>query len=157
MGERKDVNDFLKKDFWGYMYDGGIHPGQLTGASFDLTPSGHSNINTTEKSYVETMNKAERAKYLALTILKAIKDCTNFKFHGKHRAILEAYYIENLNTYQTRVRVGMTEAEYKPAKKEALIEFIKRYDYLRKARQCPELPELFYPQKPKKHLKTTQK
>ena len=51
----------------------------------------------------------------------------------------------------------MTEAEYKPAKKEALIEFIKRYDYLRKARQCPELPELFYSQKPKKLPKTDQK
>lgn len=47
MGERKDVNDFLKKDFWSYMYDGGIHPGQLTGASLDLVPSGHSNTNTT--------------------------------------------------------------------------------------------------------------
>lgn len=23
--ESKDVNKFLKKDFWGYMYDGGIH------------------------------------------------------------------------------------------------------------------------------------
>lgn len=157
MGERKDVNDFLKKDFWSYMYDGGIHPGQLTGASFDLAPSGHSNINTTEKSYVETMNKAERAEYLALTVLTAIKECTNFKFHGKHRAILEAYYIENLNNSQVRLKVGMTDAEYKPAKKAALIEFIKRYDYWREARDCPELPVLFYPQKTKKHPKSAQK
>ena len=157
MGERKDVNDFLKKDFWSYMYDGGIHPGQLTGASFDLTPSGHSNINSTEKSYVETMSKAERAQYLALTVLVAIKDCTNFEYHGKHRAILEAYYIENLNNQQARMKVGMSDAEYKTSKKDALKEFIKRYDYWRNARNCPELPALFYPQKPKKLPKTAQK
>lgn len=56
--ESKDVNKFLKKDFWGYMYQGGIHPGQLTGTSFDLAPAGHSNTNSTEKAYVDTMSKA---------------------------------------------------------------------------------------------------
>ena len=143
MGERKDVNDFLKKDFWSYMYDGGIHPGQLTGASFDLTPSGHSNINSTEKSYIETMSKAERAQYLALTVLVAIKDCTNFEYHGKHRAILEAYYIENLNNLQSRMKVGMTEGEYKTAKKgvmHVIVPSYRHFSTLRNPKSYQKLP-----------------
>ena len=44
----------------------------------------------------------------------------------------------------------MNDSEYKTAKKNALKEFISRYDYWRDARDCPELPPLFYPQKPKK-------
>ena len=155
--ESKDVNKFLKKDFWGYMYQGGIHPGQLTGTSFDLAPAGHSNTNSTEKAYVDTMSKAERAQYLALTVLVAIKDCTDFEYHGKHRTILENYYIQNLNNYQTQVKVGMNDSEYKTAKKNALKEFVQRYTHLRDARKCPELPELFYPQKPKNRPKTAQK
>lgn len=157
MGESKDVNKFLKKDFWGYMYQGGIHPGQLTGTSFDLAPAGHSNTNSTEKAYVDTMSKAERAQYLALTVLVAIKDCTDFEYHGKHRTILENYYIQNLNNYQTQVKVGMNDSEYKTAKKNALKEFISRYDYWRDARDCPELPPLFYPQKPQNRPKSIQK
>ncbi|WP_270451037.1 hypothetical protein [Lactobacillus crispatus] len=155
--ESKDVNDFLKKDFWAYMYQGGIHPGKLTGASFDLAPTGHTNTNSTEKTYVDTMGKAERAQYLALTVLVAIKDCTDFEYHGKHRTILETYFIQNLNNQQTQVKVGMNDSEYKSAKRDALKEFIKRYDYWRDARDCPELPPLFYPQKPKKRPKSTQK
>mgnify|MGYP001855725346 FL=1 len=157
MTERKDVNEFLKKDFWRYMYQGGIHPGQLTGASFDLAPSGHTNINTTEKSYIDVMSKAERAGYLAATVLYALKDCTDFKYGGKHKTILEAYYIRHLNNQQTMLRVNMSDAEYKRAKKDALKEFVQRYTHLRDARKCPELPELFYPQKPKNRPKTAQK
>ena len=155
MTERKDVNEFLKKDFWRYMYQGGIHPGQLTGASFDLAPSGHTNINTTEKSYIDVMSKAERARYLAVTILIAIKDCSDFEYRGKHRSILEAYYVQNLDNQATATKVELSDAQYKKAKRAALKEFIQRYNFWRDYRQCPELPEIFYPQKTKKHPKST--
>ena len=92
-----------------------------------------------------------------MTVLVAIKDCTDFEYHGKHRTILENYYIQNLNNYQTQVKVGMNDSEYKTAKKNALKEFISRYDYWRDARDCPELPPLFYPQKPKNRPKSIQK
>ena len=55
------------------------------------------------------------------------------------------------------IKVGMSEAQYKRSKRSALKEFIQRYNFWREYRICPELPELFYPQKPKKHPKTTQK
>ena len=120
-------------------------------------PSNHININNTEKEYVEIMSKEERARYLATTVLIAIKDCSDFEYHGKHKSILEAYYVQNLDNRSTAIKVNMSDAQYKKAKKAALREFIQRYNFWRDYRDCPELPALFYPQKTKKHPKTTQK
>lgn len=155
--ERTDVIRFLTNDFWKYINEGGMHPGELTGAQITGMPSNHSNTNSTEKAYVETMSKAERARYLAVTVLIALKDCSDFKYRGKHRSILEAYYIERLGNQATMIKVGMSESQYKPSKKAALKEFIQRYNFWRDYRQCPELPELFYPQNTKNHPKTSQK
>ncbi len=155
--ERTDVISFLTKDFWKYINEGGMHPGELSGVQITGMPSNHSNINNTEKEYVETMSKAERARYLATTVLIAIKDCSDFEYHGKHKSILEAYYVQNLDNRSTAIKVNMSDAQYKKAKKAALREFIQRYNFWRDYRDCPELPALFYPQKTKKHPKTTQK
>lgn len=155
--ERTDVISFLTRDFWKYINEGGMHPGELSGVQITGMPSSHSNTNSIEKEYVETMSKAERARYLATTVLIAIKDCSDFEYRGKHKTILEAYYIQNLDNQATMIKVGMSEAQYKRSKKSALKEFIQRYNFWRDYRQCPELPEIFYPQKPKKHLKTAQK
>lgn len=155
--ERTDVISFLTKDFWKYINEGGMHPGELSAAQISGMPSSHSNTNTTEKAYVETMSKAERARYLAVTVLTAIKDCSDFEYNGKHRSILEAYYVQNLDNRSAMYKVNMTEAQYKKAKRGALMEFIQRYNFWRDYRQCPELPEIFYPQKTKKHPKTSQK
>ena len=153
--ERTDVISFLTKDFWKYINEGGMHPGELSGVQITGMPSNHSNINNTEKEYVETMSKAERARYLATTVLIAIKDCSDFEYHGKHKSILEAYYVQNLDNRSTAIKVNMSDAQYKKAKKAALREFIQRYNFCRDYRDCPELPALLYPQKTKKHPKTT--
>lgn len=155
--ERTDVISFLSKDFWRYINQGGMHPGELSAAQISGVPSSHTNINSTEKEYIETMSKAERARYLAITILIAIKDCSDFEYRGKHKSILDAYYVQNLDNRSTAIKVNMSDAQYKRAKKEALQEFIQRYNFWRDYRQCPELPEIYYPQKPKKLPKSTQK
>ena len=155
--ERTDVISFLTKDFWKYINEGGMHPGELSGVQITGMPSNHSNINNTEKEYVEIMSKAERARYLATTVLIAIKDCSDFEYHGKHKSILEAYYVQNLDNRSTAIKVNMSDAQYKKAKKAALREFIQRYNFWRDYRDCPELPVLFNTQKTRKHPKTTQK
>ena len=111
--ERTDVIGFLTRDFWKYINEGGMHPGELSGVQITGMPSSHSNTNSTEKEYVETMSKAERARYLATTVLIAIKDCSDFEYRGKHKTILEAYYIQNLDNQATMIKVGMSEAQYK--------------------------------------------
>ena len=154
---RTDVISFLKKDFWRYINQGGMHPGELSAAQISGMPPNHTNINSTEREYIETMGGAERARYLAITVLIAIKDCSDFEYRGKHKSILEAYYVQNLDNRSTAIKVNMSDAQYKRAKRAALKEFIQRYNFWRDYRQCPELPEIYYPKQPKKHSKATPK
>lgn len=141
--EKKEVKDFLAHDFWSYINKGGMHPGELTGVQLSATPGGHSNVNTIENSYVETMNEAERARYLANTVLKAIQDCTNFE-HTRHQDILNWYYIHGLKNQEVEIKVGLFGRTYKKEKNKALIEFVQRFNFWRSYRRCDELPLLFY-------------
>lgn len=145
VSENKSVTKFLNEDLWHYINRGGVHPSQLSSPQLSSVPGGHSNTNGVEKSVLHTMSEAERATYLALTILIAIKDCTDLNYGGRHRSILEAYYIEKLDNQATAIKVGLTYRQYKSAKKGALHEFIERYNFWRKKRECPELPTLVYP------------
>lgn len=153
--ESKSVIDFLKNDFWHYLNQGGVHPSQLSSPQLSLAPGGHSNTNHVEKSLVGQMSRAERATYLAVTIMMSIKDCSDLEYGGKHRSILEAYYIHKLDNRATAIRVGLTDRQYRSAKKAALQEFIERYEFWREKRDCPELPVLYYPKCRKKGAKTS--
>lgn len=141
--ETKTARYFLKHDLWSYISKGGMHAGELTGVKLSDTPISHSNINGTEKSYIEKMSDAERARYLAITVLIAINDCSNYEY-TRHKDIINWYYIHGLNNRQAAIKVSLSEQQYKTQKKEALIEFTQRFNFWRAYRNCDDLPILIY-------------
>ena len=95
--ETRDVNLFLKKDFWHYINLGGINYNQLSSPQLTFTPNTHSYTNGTEKRLIDDMSEAERSTYVATTIIIAFKDCTDIEGQ-RHKSILEDYYIKEYNT-----------------------------------------------------------
>lgn len=149
---KKDVRQFLRKDFWHYINLGGISYSQLSSPRLDETKTNPTNTNGTEKSLLNAMDDAERNKYIAITILIAFKDCTDIEGQ-RHKSILENYFIKKLDNQAVAIRVNLTESQYKRQKRKALYEFIERFSYWRKKRGCNELPILIYVKKNKKPTK----
>lgn len=138
---KKDVRQFLRKDFWHYINLGGINYNQLSSPQLTFTPNTHSYTNGTEKHLIDDMSEAERSTYIATTIIIAFKDCTDIEGR-RHKSILEDYYIKDLTNQAVAIRVNLTESQYKKAKRNALIEFTERFNFWRLKRDCPELPIL---------------
>ena len=138
---KKDVRQFLRKDFWHYINLGGINYNQLSSPQLTFTPNTHSYTNGTEKRLIDDMSEAERSTYIATTIIIAFKDCTDIEGR-RHKSILEDYYIKDLTNQAVAIRVNLTESQYKKAKRNALIEFTERFNFWRLKRDCPELPIL---------------
>lgn len=139
--ETRDVNLFLKKDFWHYINLGGINYNQLSSPQLTFTPNTHSYTNGTEKRLIDDMSEAERSTYVATTIIIAFKDCTDIEGQ-RHKSILEDYYIKELTNQAIAIRVNLSDWKYKKAKRNALIEFTERFNFWRLKRDCPELPIL---------------
>ena len=141
--ETRDVNLFLKKDFWHYLNLGGINYNQLSSPQLTFTPNTHSYTNGTEKRLIDDMSEAERSTYIATTIIIAFKDCTDIEGR-RHKSILEDYYIKELTNQAVAIRNNLSYWQYKKAKRNALIEFAERFNFWRLKRDCPELPVLTY-------------
>lgn len=141
--ETRDVNLFLKKDFWHYLNLGGINYNQLSSPQLTFTPNTHSYTNGTEKRLIDDMSEAERSTYIATTIIIAFKDCTDIEGR-RHKSILEDYYIKELTNQAVAIRYNLSDWQYKKAKRNALIEFTERFNFWRLKRDCPELPVLTY-------------
>ena len=139
--ETRDVNLFLKKDFWHYINLGGINYNQLSSPQLTFTPNTHSYTNGTEKRLIDDISEAERSTYVATTIIIAFKDCTDIEGQ-RHKSILEDYYIKELTNQAIAIRVNLSDWKYKKAKRNALIEFTERFNFWRLKRDCPELPIL---------------
>ena len=138
--------NFLHNDFWHYMNLGGIHPNQLSSPRLDLAPGGHSNTNTTEKALIGTMSEAERAQWVAQTILLAINECTDFN-NRKHKSLIRDFYLEDLTNEEVKIRLNFSEYQVRREKPKALIEFSERLEYWKKRRDCTyqEIPRLLVP------------
>ncbi|WP_131501288.1 ArpU family phage packaging/lysis transcriptional regulator [Lactobacillus crispatus] len=134
---------FLQNDFWHYMNLGGIHPSQLSSPQLTLAPGGHNNTNTTEKSLIGTMSKAERAQWIAETILLAINDCTDLN-NRKHKSLIRDFYLEDLTNEEVKIRLNFSEYQIRREKPKALIEFAERLEYWKGRRKCTdqEIPRL---------------
>ena len=141
--ETRDVNLFLKKDFWHYINLGGINYNQLSSPQLTFTPNTHSYTNGTEKRLIDDMSEAERSTYVATTIIIAFKDCTDIEGQ-RHKSILEDYYIKELTNQAIAIRVNLSDWKYKKAKRRALKEFAERFNFWRIKRNCLELPVLTY-------------
>lgn len=141
--ETRDVNLFLKKDFWHYINLGGINYNQLSSPQLTFTPNTHSYTNGTEKRLIDDMSEAERSTYVATTIIIAFKDCTDIEGQ-RHKSILEDYYIKELTNQEIAIRVNLSDWKYKKAKRRALKEFAERFNFWRIKRNCLELPVLTY-------------
>lgn len=141
--ETRDVNLFLKKDFWHYLNLGGINYNQLSSPQLTFTPNTHSYTNGTEKRLIDDMSEAERSTYIATTIIIAFKDCTDIEGR-RHKSILEDYYIKELTNRAVAIRYNLSDWQYKKAKRNALIEFTERFNFWRIRRNCLELPVLTY-------------
>ncbi|WP_229265766.1 ArpU family phage packaging/lysis transcriptional regulator [Lactobacillus crispatus] len=141
--ETRDVNLFLKKDFWHYLNLGGINYNQLSSPQLTFTPNTHSYTNGTEKRLIDDMSEAERSTYIATTIIIAFKDCTDIEGR-RHKSILEDYYIKELTNQAVAIRYNLSDWQYKKAKRNALIEFAERFNFWRLKHDCPELPVLTY-------------
>ena len=141
--ETRDVNLFLKKDFWHYINLGGINYNQLSSPQLTFTPNTHSYTNGTEKRLIDDMSEAERSTYVATTIIIAFKDCTDIEGQ-RHKSILEDYYIKELTNQAIAIRVNLSDWKYKKAKRRALKEFTERFNFWRIKRNCLELPVLTY-------------
>ncbi|WP_288290990.1 hypothetical protein [uncultured Lactobacillus sp.] len=141
--ETRDVNLFLKKDFWHYLNLGGINYNQLSSPQLTFTPNTHSYTNGTEKRLIDDMSEAERSTYVATTIIIAFKDCTDIEGQ-RHKSILEDYYIKELTNQAIAIRVNLSDWKYKKAKRRALKEFTERFNFWRIKRNCLELPVLTY-------------
>ena len=142
--ETRDVNLFLKKDFWHYLNLGGINYNQLSSPQLTFTPNTHSYYtNGTEKRLIDDMSEAERSTYIATTIIIAFKDCTDIEGR-RHKSILEDYYIKELTNQAVAIRYNLSDWQYKKAKRNALIEFTERFNFWRIRRNCLELPVLTY-------------
>ena len=141
--ETRDVNLFLKKDFWHYINLGGINYNQLSSPQLTFTPNTHSYTNGTEKRLIDDMSEAERSTYVATTIVIAFKDCTDIEGQ-RHKSILEDYYIKELTNQEIAIRVNLSDWKYKKAKRRALKEFAERFNFWRIKRNCLELPVLTY-------------
>ncbi|WP_195923359.1 hypothetical protein [Lactobacillus crispatus] len=140
---KKDVRQFLRKDFWHYLNLGGINYNQLSSPQLTFTPNTHSYTNGTEKRLIDDMSEAERSTYIATTIIIAFKDCTDIEGR-RHKSILEDYYIKDLTNQAVAIRYNLSDWQYKKAKRNALIEFAERFNFWRLKRDCPELPVLTY-------------
>lgn len=138
---KKDVRQFLRKDFWHYINLGGINYNQLSSPQLTFTPNTHSYTNGTEKRLIDDMSEAERSTYIATTIIIAFKDCTDIEGR-RHKSILEDYYIKDLTNQAVAIRYNLSDWQYKKAKRNALIEFTERFNFWRLKRDCPELPIL---------------
>lgn len=141
--ETRDVNLFLKKDFWHYLNLGGINYNQLSSPQLTFTPNTHSYTNGTEKRLIDDMSEAEKSTYVATTIIIAFKDCTDIEGQ-RHKSILEDYYIKELTNQAIAIRVNLSDWKYKKAKRRALKEFTERFNFWRIKRNCLELPVLTY-------------
>lgn len=141
--ETRDVNLFLKKDFWHYINLGGINYNQLSSPQLTFIPNTHSYTNGTEKRLIDDMSEAERSTYVATTIIIAFKDCTDIEGQ-RHKSILEDYYIKELTNQAIAIRVNLSDWKYKKAKRRALKEFAERFNFWRIKRNCLELPVLTY-------------
>lgn len=140
---KKDVRQFLRKDFWHYINLGGINYNQLSSPQLTFTPNTHSYTNGTEKRLIDDMSEAERSTYVATTIIIAFKDCTDIEGR-RHKSILEDYYIKELTNQAVAIRYNLSDWQYKKAKRNALIEFAERFNFWRIRRNCLELPVLTY-------------
>lgn len=137
----ENVRIFFGKDFRHYINLGGIHPSQLSSPQLDLAPGGHSYTNNVEKSLVSTMSKAERARWVAGTILLAVNECSDFE-DEKHRSIIMKFFIKKMTNFQTSISINISENRLRREKPKACVEFAERLNYWKGERNCPELPDL---------------
>lgn len=140
------ASNFLLNDFWHYMNLGGIHPSQLSSPQLSPASGGHSNTNTIEKSLIGTMTKAERAQWIAETILLAINECTDFN-NRRHQSLLRDFYLKRLTNEEVKIKLNFSEYQIRREKPKALVEFSERLEYWKDKRDCSdqEIPRLLVP------------
>lgn len=136
-----NVKAFMKRDFWHYINLGGIHPNMLKSADFTNTPTGTTNINSNENNLVSTLDKADKAQYIAITILLALNDCSDFDYE-KRKTILYKIFIDRLTQEQVGIRLNFSNYQLRQQLQQGCIEFAERLEYWKCKRSVQELPTL---------------
>ncbi|CCI85475.1 hypothetical protein FC52_GL001282 [Lactobacillus pasteurii DSM 23907 = CRBIP 24.76] len=136
-----NVKSFLTGDFWHYIQLGGIRPTTLKSANFDAIATNTSNVNGLEENVINTLDKADRAQYIAITILLALYDCSDFEYQ-KRKTILYSLYIQQLTQEQTAIKLSFSNYKLRQQLNQGCIEFAERLNYWRIKRNVSELPDL---------------
>lgn len=136
----KNVKSFFESDFWHYIQLGGIHPTQLSSPQLDGITA-HTNLNGIESSLINQMNKADRAQYLATTILIALFDCSDYEYE-RHKTIMHRLFIKHMTQDQVCMMLNFSQYQLRKQLTLGCIEFAERLNYWRIKRDATELPNL---------------
>ena len=118
-----NASDFLEGAFITYLNRAGLHKTDLSGPQMDLAGAHAHSGNPAEKKMMDIFDYEAKCK----AIYKAIDNCReNRNKRIYSRSILIDLYIKELEPWQVKERLGLSDSSYKVRKQSALCEFADR-------------------------------
>ncbi len=136
-GTARQANIFLRNDLDHYLSLCDKNRGDLESPNIE-----NPKVSTSLKTDVsELYLRIMYAEQIVFCIAKSLKACTNTEKHP-YRSILEATYLNDLNSYQLESKYSCSRSTIQRIRKKALLEFADRFFFQQVTKQVSPIIDL---------------